>query len=470
MQTQDGKKLANQTILKPVRNARKAIDDTRFYWDLRYILHYNKAYKQKNLLKFMENSLDLSEFIPTKIVSGKNNLKYHPNVKIGEQYINLSYIINGYNNSKREYSTTIPRFISNSERTFEVLGLLQAEMGKTQNGNLSFANNEPKIINYILNWFEKELELNKETWRWSIKLNINDPLDKSYKKEIESKIIKFWTKKAKIDLEKAYPKKVTYIKNTKNTTLNFYDHGTLVLEYKNNIFSQIIKNFVKKTTYEDIINQRLNSIKGFIRGILAGESTVELCKHNKKYRIHLSTSKKEEKEIYYQCLKKLGIDSIKYKEDKLVVSKRKNLIHLLNQRLMTIHPKKYNKFLNMMEQYPNIKKETKYFKPKGKNVWNKYSQEKINEIIRYKKVNPDYSCRKIAKLAKVSPIKVSRVLKKHNLGKRTNKTPEKLRKEIADFAVKNPKIKQYGLTEKFEVSKNVVNRAIRKYSEEMKNN
>ena len=98
-----------------MRNARKAIDDTRFYWDLRYILHYNKAYKQKNLLKFMENFLDLSEFIPTKIVSGKNNLKYHPNVKIGEQYINLSYIINGYNNSKREYSTTIPRFISNSE-------------------------------------------------------------------------------------------------------------------------------------------------------------------------------------------------------------------------------------------------------------------------------------------------------------------------------------------------------------------
>ena len=81
-----------------------------------------------------KESLDLLEFLPEKIIcnSGKGQeveLKY----SYDNEYISLSYLIEKTNNAEFEYSITIPRFISKSKETFEVFGLLQAEMGKTQN-------------------------------------------------------------------------------------------------------------------------------------------------------------------------------------------------------------------------------------------------------------------------------------------------------------------------------------------------
>ena len=411
----------------------------------------------------MIESLDLMDFIPNVVYCGKGSVPKNLNKNYDNKYINLSYITEGYNNSTKEYSLTIPRKIEKTIRTFEVLGLLQAEMGKTQNGTLSFANNEPKIINYVLNWFKKELELDESIWRWSIKLNINDPENQNYKKEIENKVINYWTSKTKIFLAQAYPKKVTYIKNTNNTKLKFFDRGSLVLEYRNNLFSQIIKNLVKEITYEKILEYNSNLIQGYIKGIIAGESAVELSKKDKKYRIHISASKEEEKEIFYQCLKKLEIDSIKYKGDKLIISKKENNIKLLNQRLMTLHPKKYAKFLNMMRQYPNIESETGYFKPKGENIWNKTPEHKVNKILEIHKNNPNLSCKKIASSVGVSPIKVNRVLRKNNLGKRMIQTSESKRKEIADYTKEHPELNMNKVSRIFNVSESVVMRSYKKY-------
>jgi len=411
----------------------------------------------------MKYHLDLLNLIPNKVLCGKNNISNHLFKDYDQSSVGLYYKIKRKNNSIREYSIAIPRFISQSKRTFEVLGLLQAEMGKTQNGSLSFANSEPKAINYILNWFEKELELNRNIWKWSIKLNINDPENKIYKKEIENKVIIYWIKKTKLTLNQAYPKKVTYIKNTENTKLKFYDKGTLVLEHKNNLFSQIIKNLVKKITYEEILKFHPKFIRMYMKGIIAGEGTVELTKKDKKYRVHISSSKPEEKKIFHQCLKKLNIESIKYKGDKLIISKRENNIKLLNQRIMTLHSKKYNKFLNMIKQYPKIEEETGYFKPKGENIWNKIPEEKINKIISLYK-SGILRTAEIAEKLGVSKIKVNRVLKENNLGKRRVKDyPESLKKEMVKFAKKNSKISQRELAEKFKISKSAVLRALKKY-------
>ncbi len=323
----------------------------------------------------MDNKkVDLSEFIPDEVFMSCLDKTVKLSKNFGEDYIDLSYITEQYNNSHREHSLSIPRFISKKDSTFEVIGLLQAEMGKTNNGCLSFSNHEYKIINHVINWFEKELSLDKSRWKWSIKLNIQEPADLIYKNEVENKVIKHWLNRSKIKLENSYPKKVTYIKNTKNTKLSIFDRGTLVLEYKSNLFSQIVKNFVRKITYEKIINYEPGLLQDYIRGIIAGEGTIECCRPDKRYRIHISVSKEEEKEIYFRCLQKLGIGSIKYKGDKLIVSKRINNIELLKQRLITLSPEKYNKFLNMMKHYPNISKETGYFKPKGVNIWNRKTQ------------------------------------------------------------------------------------------------
>jgi len=107
--------------------------------------------------------INLMEYIPARIVSGKHSKEY--DLVIEKEYsdaVLLSYI----SDINRKYSKTISKFISNGKETCEVLGLLQAEMGKTQNGCIVFANSEPRLINKVVRWFEKEFCLIKNTWRW----------------------------------------------------------------------------------------------------------------------------------------------------------------------------------------------------------------------------------------------------------------------------------------------------------------
>ena len=239
----------------------------------------------------------------------------------------------------------------------------------------------------------------------------------------------------------------------------------MVLEYKNNLYSQIIKSIVRKITYEKILYYENILIQGFMRGIIAGEGTIEVNKEDKKYRVHISASKPQEKEIYSKCLYKLNINSISYPEDKLVVSKRENNIQLLKQKLMTLSPEKYAKFLSMMQEYPNISEETGYFKQKGVNVWNRIPQEKINQIIEIYNSGIT-STKEISQKLKLHILKVQRVLKENNLGTRVYKHLEPTRKEIAQYKLLNPNLNSDQISQKFNVHKSTVIRAIRKYNKD----
>ncbi len=408
--------------------------------------------------------IDLVEFLPERVFSSDGNKEFLLNFKYDEIYINLSYTTyesSNKNGHPQEYSFTIPRYINKNKRTFEVLGLLQAEMGKTQNGCLNFCNSEPRVINIVLDWFEKEIEIPRRLWRWYIKINLQEPNYEEFSFELQDSLSEYWVNKTGISFDKRYPKALTFVKNTKNEVAD--NEGTLVIEYKRNLLSQVIKNFVRKITYEKILNYEEEFIRGFMRGIIAGEGTIDLWKPDKRYRVYVSVPKNEEKEIYYQCLKKLGINSIKYKGDKLVISKRQNNIQLLKQRLVTLSPNKYDKFFYMMQQYLNIQEETGYFKGKGKNIWNKITQEKTNKILELYKSGLTRTM-EIANKVEVSKITVNRILRRNNLGKRLIKTPEPLRKEISKFAQENQNLPQEKIAEYFKVNKSVVRRACKKYN------
>ena len=117
-----------------------------------------------------------------------------------------------------------------------------------------------------------------------------------------------------------------------------------------------------------------------------------------------------------------------------------------------------------MQQYPNIENETDYFKPKGENIWNKTPEHKVDKILEAHKNNPDLSCKKIADIAEVSPIKVNRVLRENNLGKRMiQKTPESKRKEIADYTKEHPELNMNKISKIFNVHISVVTRSYKKY-------
>src|SRR3989344_2483351 len=408
--------------------------------------------------------IDLKEFLP-QVIFTESQKGIIPKVDIKENEITISYTIPGFNNSTRTYSGTIQRYIAKTEKTFEVLGLLQAEMGKTQNGNLSFANHEYHIINRVIAWFKKEFEFQPHHWRWSIKLNIQEPMDENYRKEIEEKVINHWSAKTAISKEQAFPKIVTYIKNTPNTRLKFYDKGTLVLEYKNNLFSQIIKYFVKTITYEKILTYKKEHIRGYMRGIIAGEGCVECSKKDMKYRVHISVTKIEEKEIYFQCLKMINILGKIYPEDKLVISERENNIQLLKQRMMTISPEKYNKFLVMMQQYSNISQETEYFTGSRK-TWNKIPQEKKDRII-FVKNHKEWTIEKVAQQMNVHDSVIRRLCKKHSIDRgntaRCSIPQEKIQK-ILEIYQQNPTAKVRDICTELGVNDSVVKRVRREHN------
>lgn len=414
-----------------------------------------------------KETIDLLQYLPTDITTQEEK-KYPLHVQHDEISIGLSYQASLHNQTgecgAQEFSCTMPRYITKNEHAFEVLGLLQAEMGKTQNGTLSFSNCEPKIINAVVRWFDQEGLLDRTKWRWSIKVNINEPTDQAYRAEIEEKCVGYWLNKTKISNEGAYPKKVTYIKNTTNKILKEKDRGTLVLEYRNNLFSQIIKNFVKKITYEEIVNEQPEYIRGYMRGIIAGEGCVECDRKIKKYRVHITSLKQDERLIFKECLKKIGIECKQYKGYKdLIISEKKNMIRLLEQRLMTLHPPRYNKFRYVMQLYDDIKQETEYFRDKGVNAWNKHSQEKIDKVIELYKSGVTRT-KEIAEKVGVSQIKVNRVLRENNLGKR--KIPnynEETKQKVISYVKENPTLSNKKVAEIIGISESAVQRIRTKY-------
>jgi predicted CopG family antitoxin len=357
----------------------------------------------------------LKEFIPEKVMNKHDNGKsYDINIIEDECYLTLSYEVDAHNQhgkiGQRCFTLLLPKYIRRNKETFEVLGLLQAEMGKQLDGKIAFCNHEFQLINKIFKWFDKEFDLAKDKWNWYIKLNINEPSDTTYKREVEDKVINYWMQKSGLSIEQSYNKKVSYIKHTPNKQLGFYDYGTLIIEYANNLFSQVIKQLVKKIFY-DISNFENAEISGFMKGIIAGESNIDLDQSAGHYRIYISAKELQERKSYQTCLKKLGIESTVYSNfHGLVISKKENNLELLKQKLTTLSPEKYNKFLRMVKLYENFDGLDDWKKNVQK-PWNKIPQEKIDKIIVLDKQHPDWPAWKIAEQVGVSDIKVQRVRK-----------------------------------------------------------
>ena len=135
---------------------------------------------------------------------------------------------------------------------------------------------------------------------------------------------------------------------------------------------------------------------------------------------------------------------------------------------MTLSPEKYNKFLRMMNLYEDFDG-LKEWRNNIQRPHNKIPKEKIKEIIALYNQHSDWSARKIAECVGVSDIKVQRVLKERNLGKRLIKTPEFKRREISLFAQEHLELTQKEIAEIFKVHESLVRRAIHKYNIERGN-
>ncbi len=102
----------------------------------------------------MEGKLDLIDFIPNKVNVKRTNTSYNLEKEFDDNEIMLYYFVNSSNqqgcDGKRQFTAVLPRYLNRDRRTFEVLGLLQAEMSKTHDRKIAFANSEPNIIDLVM--------------------------------------------------------------------------------------------------------------------------------------------------------------------------------------------------------------------------------------------------------------------------------------------------------------------------------
>lgn len=385
------------------------------------------------------------------------------NIFSDDSYLVISYsvdLILNKRNIKKNYHLTLRRFIDYNNETFEVLGLLKAEMGKTDNGCVNFSNCEPRIINKVLEWFDKEIEISPKKWKWYIKVNMKEPEDKKYRLEIENKLKKYWLEKTNINYESKYPLSVSYKNDSIHEKLNICNKGTLVIEFKSNLFSQIIKNYVEKFSLE-VLNLGEEEIRNFMRGVIAGEGCISFNKKEGNFRVLISSTKKDERDLYQDCLKRLNIESCNYDDSKdIKISKKENVIKLYSQRLICLHLARYNKFLTMIHSYKNKEGLFEQTKP-----WNKTSSEKEKQIIDLSAKNPHITSKEIATEGDISPITANRIMRRNKLGKRSFPiTPKEKRLEIVKFIEENPSKTLKKISIIFNVHESVVNRINRKFN------
>ncbi|MDP3918963.1 MAG: hypothetical protein Q8Q35_03625 [Nanoarchaeota archaeon] len=157
------------------------------------------------------NKINLKKFIPRILIVPKSKNKYPLLVEDKESYFLIRHTTSHFNNSRRHHSLIIPKSINRNKETFEVLGLLQAEMGKTNNGCIVFANSEYKLVNKVISWLEKELEINHNTWKWYIRINLQEPKDVKLKQELTEKMKNYWIKHTKINPNNSHTKALCFV-------------------------------------------------------------------------------------------------------------------------------------------------------------------------------------------------------------------------------------------------------------------
>ncbi len=311
-----------------------------------------------------------------------------------------------------------------------------------------------------MRWFKTEMGVGFSRWKWYVKVNLPEKIDFEYSKRLRRKVFNHWFNKTKIHKSSGYPKIITFISKSPHQKLKLGDYGTLVIEIKANLFSQVIKNFVKEITNNILLEDRAFIIN-YMKGIIGGEGCIFWRKKSSHRAVRITSCDPKERIIFHECLKTLGVENKLFADNVISVSRFENLIKLLQMKVVCAQDKKYNKFLSMMQEFSKCK-DYGYFTGE-KTPHNKIPQQVIGKILELHHKNPKAPAWKIAEQVGVSAIKVQRVRREHGLGVQKPKTTKEESLKIIDYYKRNPYLTQAKLAEKTGFAEHRVRRVLAKY-------
>ena len=285
-----------------------------------------------------------------------NNLKSSTEFyEINEKGKNL-FIVKKYINKRgRPFSLNIPREII---LTSKALGLIVGE-GFVGDRNFIFANSNENAIKEVLD-FLKQFNL-------PIKMYLEISMKNKFK-SFEKYCQKFWENNLGVNLNK-----IRLRKEFNNITR----HGTIHLTLNNSLIARLLKQIINTSKRKVEKNKKLSI--DYLKGIIAAEGNVnaKTTTTNCLYMVRISASKKEEREHYKRCLKRVGITiycedmetisaeegirrgwkTSKGRAGAVIISRWENFVKLFENGLLNLNTDKKTKFL----QYFTNNKFTKQF-------------------------------------------------------------------------------------------------------------
>ena len=300
--------------------------------------------------------LSVKSFVPQTIVSTKRYdgifREYPVRIHELEEQIDVEYSVpisnqTGDTGALRSFSRTFPKTLPSTQKTFQVLGLLQGEMSKTHNRALTFANTEPALINYVLDWFEQTNLLLCTDWKWYIKINL-PPQGTEIDEQLSCELKEHWATVTDVHWDRSYPTVLSFTPTSpRQVPVN---DGCLMLEHRNSLFTQTVQKIVKTMTWQ-MPRCDEQQVIWYMQGIIAAESCINWSRQGHR-RVFITAPNLEERAIFQACLDKCGVESVSSKPIRgLIVSGRHNLERLDELGLMTLHPKKHKKFTAMLASY-----------------------------------------------------------------------------------------------------------------------
>lgn len=119
------------------------------------------------------------------------------------------------NNGIRFVHLLLPKFLLADNLTMNAIGLLQAEMTKSDGlSSVIFTNSEPNLVNTIFEFFQR-FGISKSLWRWDITFNFKLLRNETEEEKSvrESQSLNFWLSKCGLDISKSHYKIFYYTGN-----------------------------------------------------------------------------------------------------------------------------------------------------------------------------------------------------------------------------------------------------------------
>jgi len=257
-----------------------------------------------------------------------------------------------HKNKELVFESIIPKKIPLDTQTLNVIGLLEAEMTKRGTKNhIVFTNSESKLINEILDWFQKYFEIKRNQWKWLIEFNKKLVNYESYKetKAREMSSINFWVKNSKINKENHYPKWCVYRGLDEGSLETENKWGILIVTYGNTAIRKVVSDILKRfPEFIDKLSKR--ELSFYLNGLFCGEGGVSYSPKACVRRAFVSSYDEEILSRVQRALKKLNVDHNKSGHD-IFISDCRSMFQLYIFNFFSLHPEKWLNFLKILLTY-----------------------------------------------------------------------------------------------------------------------